>query len=280
MNRFLLTMQYEEDFLLPIFLQHYNKYFPRENIFIVDHGSRDNLVPAGYNRIYVPRTRGFSEQARQHLIRNLTQGLLKYYDYGVFADCDELIALDNFDETIFKTQPEVYVAGFEVFWRIGQRAKSLSGLINPSECKPLIFTRMPLWSMGFHSSASCTPNVLTVPMAHIRFLHKEEATTRLSNRKTIYEHMNAEEKRGGELATHWATGNQNLQDFHLHVERFDQRRIASQSFKMIDPQLIFSLTPQTLSDGRQVVVPVANSDWRFLPDIDWDLSAQFPNLSL
>ena len=47
MNRFLLTMQYDESLILPIFLKHYSHYFPAENIFVIDHGSQVNLIPEG-----------------------------------------------------------------------------------------------------------------------------------------------------------------------------------------------------------------------------------------
>jgi hypothetical protein len=278
MNKFLLTMQYEEEFLLPIFLHHYAKYLPLQNIFIVDHGSQRNLVPAGCNRIFVPRTRPFSEEARLLLIRSIAQGLLKYYDLGIYADCDELISLDRFDETALQTQPEIYVAGFDVFWRGDQKSKKLLGLINPTECKPLIFSQTPVWSLGFHSSASCAPGALTIPMAHIRFLYKDEGSARLLKRMAIQEHMNSTEKKSN-VAANWATGDEALNEFYSHVDRYDERQAAPEAFKAIDPQLIFTPVTRTLSDGREVVIQLAKSDdWKLMPDRYWNLSDQFVRL--
>jgi hypothetical protein len=162
MNRFLLTMQYDESLMLPIFLKHYSQYFPAENIFVIDHGSKVSLIPEGFNRIYVPRDRPFSENARLDLIQKITQGLLNYYDLGVYADCDELISFLDVDfDSLADTV--TYVAGFEVFLN---KSSQIIGALNPLECKPLIFKKTPTWSLGFHSS-NAKPSILSIPMAHI-----------------------------------------------------------------------------------------------------------------
>ena len=44
-NRFIVTMQFNEKACLPIFLKHYTQYFRPENIYIIDHGSSENLAP-------------------------------------------------------------------------------------------------------------------------------------------------------------------------------------------------------------------------------------------
>jgi hypothetical protein len=274
MNKFLLTMQYEEDFLLPVFLHHYAKYFAPQNIFIVDHGSRGNLVPAGCNRIYVPRTRGFSEGARAALIQNISQGLLRYYDFGVYCDCDELISLDRFDPAAFETQPEIYVAGFEVFWRGAGGSKRLLGLINPRECKPLIFSRTPIWQLGFHNSASCAPGTLTVPMAHVRYLFKEQARRRLLERMQVHEHMDSKE-RESRIAEHWALGGRELDLFYAHVDTYDERRSETDTFEEMAAQSIFGASSLTLPDGRGITVHQARGDWRLMQNRYWDLGDRF-----
>ena len=101
---FLLTMQYNEDIHLSIFLRHYSRFFKPENIYVIDHGSIKNNVPNEYNRIYVPRHKPFSETDRLSLIKGICHGLLPYYDYGVYADCDELINLQGVDSSIFQKQ--------------------------------------------------------------------------------------------------------------------------------------------------------------------------------
>jgi len=278
-SKFLLTMQYEEDFLLPIFLRHYSKYFSPQNIFVIDHGSDRNLIPPGFNRIFIPRDRPFSEEARLLLVRNVTQGLLNYYDFGVYADCDELIALDQFDAAVLQTQPEIYVAGFDVFQREGPEAKKLLGFLSPVECKPLIFSRTPLWSLGFHSSASCAPGVLTIPMAHIRYLDKERARSRLLKRKSVYEnHMNKAEKSTGNIAFFWSIGEQRLEEFYAHVGQFDQ--VVPETFVSVSAQLVFDPVTRSLSDGREIVVQVPKGEWQVFGDRCWDLSSRFEGLAI
>ena len=36
MKNFILTMQFDENFLLPIFVKHYAKYVPLNNIYVID----------------------------------------------------------------------------------------------------------------------------------------------------------------------------------------------------------------------------------------------------
>src|SRR3954451_2480512 len=78
---FLLTMQYEEKVMLPIFLSHYARYFPKSGTYVLDHGSTENHVPEGVNRIWVPRDRPFSEQRRRAAVSYIVASLLQHYDW-------------------------------------------------------------------------------------------------------------------------------------------------------------------------------------------------------
>jgi hypothetical protein len=158
MKKFLLTMQYEEKFLLPIFIKHYSQYFPLNCIYVIDHGSSENFAPEGINRIYIPRDRNFSERDRLQLVSNIAHGLLRYYDYGVYADCDELIALSYLNESEFTNNSVVYVCGFDCYLEELSGKKRILGLVNPVICKPLIFRETPNWNQGFHLSTPHPPN--------------------------------------------------------------------------------------------------------------------------
>jgi hypothetical protein len=236
MNRFLLTMQYDESLILPIFLKHYSHYFSAENIFVIDHGSKVNLIPEGVNRIYVPRDRPFSEIARLDLIQKITQGLLSYYDLGVYADCDELISFRDVDFDSL-TSTVTYVAGFEVFL---SKSSQIIGVLNPLECKPLIFKKTPAWSLGFHSS-NAKPSTLRIPMAHIRYFDKELSRDRLIGRMAVHSNMDKAEGSKG-IDAHWGDGDRELNEFYSYVDSNNANISKAKSFGDIQWNEVFNMS--------------------------------------
>jgi hypothetical protein len=236
MNRFLLTMQYDESMMLPLFLKHYSDYFPPENIFVIDHGSKNNLIPEGFNRIYVPRDRPFSEMARLDLIEKITQGLLNYYDLGIYADCDELISFRDVDFDSL-TDTVTYVAGFEVFL---YKSSQIIGVLNPYECKPLIFKKPPDWGLGFHCS-NAKPSVLSIPMAHIRYFDKEVARDRLIGRRTVQENMDKAEASYG-IDGHWGDGDRELNEFYSYIDSNQANISLAKSFGSIQWNEVFNMS--------------------------------------
>lgn len=209
MKRFLITMQHDESFFLPIFLSHYKKYFPSEHIYIIDHGSSVNLIPADVNRIFIPRDSGYSEADRLKIIKNFSSILLDKYDYGVYSDADELINLDFFLESSLIENTCIRVLGFETS-NYGGR---IIGTINPQECKPLIFSEIPDWGPGFHYDHNpIIQQHVSVPMAHIRYLFNAYIQTRAQKHKREYEKFNLHEKKIG-YGIHWQSTLDHYQEF-------------------------------------------------------------------
>jgi hypothetical protein len=273
-NIFLLTMQYDEELFLPLFLTHYSRYFPKKNIFVVDHGSSADLTPAGYNRIYVPRDRPYSEESRRRSIQMLASGLLEYYDAGIYADCDELIDLDTLDRLDFNSSPVSYVAGFDVFWEETPGGKRLLGLLNSHLCKPSIFSRTPKWLMGFHGCEH-PPHVLAMPMAHIRYLYPVESSLRLKSRIPIHQSMRPNEKAAG-FAAQWGAGDAGMREFHDIARRRRMTGAAAREFSPIDPERIFQRSVYRNGAIEQVLyVPAGN--WA-VTDCCFDLTGRFPAL--
>jgi len=272
MNRFLLTMQYDEKLLLPIFLEHYRQYFPTENIFVIDHGSSTNLIPPGYNRIFVPRDRPFSEIARLDLIQKITQGLLNYYDIGVYADCDELISFEGVDLNAIPDTVN-YVAGFEVFL---SNASQIIGALNPIECKPLIFKKSPTWSLGFHSSGA-KPSALSIPMAHVRYFDKELLRDRLIGRSMVHENMDKVEGDNG-IAGHWADGDRELCEFYSYVDSNQANISTAKAFVDIQWNEVFNISaPKSLYVQTQPQFH-AKGDYKIFNGQFYNLTKYFPVL--
>lgn len=84
LNGFVLTMQYNDDYFMPIWVRHYEKYFKHESMYVIDHGSDQNFVPQAVNRIYVPRNKGFDELDRLSMVQGVVFSLMKCYDWGFF----------------------------------------------------------------------------------------------------------------------------------------------------------------------------------------------------
>lgn len=219
--------------MLPIFLDHYTRFFPEECIYVIDHGARIPTKHTAVNRISVPRDRPFSELDRLNLIKSIAGGLLGYFDWGVVADCDELIAIDHIDEQSLKQAKVMHVAGFEAYRGNVASPAAVLGLLNPAMCKPLIFATLPSWNVGFHLALEVEPlPELTVPMAHVRFLYPDIAAQRATVRLAIPESMPEAERREG-MATHWARGGKVLEDFQRLTMGLAERRSAIVPFTAV-----------------------------------------------
>lgn len=275
MNTFIITMQYNESLLLPRFLEHYSGFLGARNIYVIDHGSTlaapASLAADGrYNRVYVPRDRPFSEVSRTRLIANFASGLLEYYDAGIYADCDELIDLGSLDALDLDRSPVAYVAGFDVFYRQTPRGRRLHGLPNAFECKPLIFTRVPNWLLGFHGSEHA-PGELVLPMAHVKYLFAEESIRRLSERASVYGAMDGDERDHG-IASHWKAGSAEYENFRQAVDSCAQANVDVVKFAPLDPGSFF--VSEEVQGGRVFRPGRRGYNTGFV----FDLSDHFPAL--
>jgi hypothetical protein len=265
-------MQYEESLIFPIFLNHYRRFFSAENIFVIDHGSKTNLIPDDVNRIYVPRNKPFSEVARLDLIQNISKGLLNYYDLGVYADCDELISFEcvDFDSIVDEV---TYVAGFEVFQgKYGQ----VIGALNPLECKPLIFKTTPVWGLGFHSS-NIKPSVLSIPMAHIRYFDREIFGNRLIERQLVYENMDIGE-RDRYVASHWAKGEDELSEFYSFLDSNQDNIASAEYFLNIPSNEVFNKFTKKFFFQPHLCQFYAKGDYKIFDNKFFNLTNYFPTL--
>lgn len=236
-------MVYEEDWLLPIFLKHYERYHKPSDIYIIDHGSNQSFSSKfrgkGLNWIYIPRDRLFSENSRMVMIESLCKGLMEYYDFGVYADCDELIALEFLEKKDLIGQSVIYTAGFDVFYE--ESTKKILGFFNPSECKPLIFKSDPDWDLGFHGSKYPPQKKLTVPLIHLKYFDRNNAKLRLNNRGNIYlNHMDLKEK-NSKIDRHWENGLIELNTFYDFINSSTNKKIIP--FCEIDSSPFFRTLP-------------------------------------
>lgn len=275
-DTFLLTMQYEERLCLPVFLAHYSRFIPAERTFIIDHGSRSDIVPPGYNTIRVPRARPYSESSRVQLIKHVSAGLLEYFDRGIYVDCDELIDLEGVDAASADRSAVTYCAGFDVFRHETSEGPRLLGYLSPDLCKPAIFSITPNWVMGFHGSDH-PPTGLMRPMAHIRFAFGDRSAMRLRERIAVHRAMHAQERADG-IAAQWRDGDTEFKAFSRFIERRLNAGTSIRTFAPVDSTGMFReiAVPQAGQPDQLLYLPNGFSP---LQDCFIDLTERFPALA-
>lgn len=163
-----ITMVYNENKFLPIWIEYYGKNLGYDNLYIIDHGSDDGSTNDILgNVIKIPRTE-FDDVQRVFFINNFHTSLLAYFDSVLYTDCDEFLvprpdryaSLNNYLEQ----QPHgnvVRAVGVDVMPNtmtlppVDFTSRILPqrpyGFVTPWESKPLISKVPTQWSPGFHN---------------------------------------------------------------------------------------------------------------------------------
>jgi hypothetical protein len=161
-------MAYNETVLLPIWARHYARQVGADQCYVVDHGSMSKpLLPSGMNSVRIPRS-PHDDERRAAFIADLTTSLLRYYDWVIYTDVDELVLADP---AIFRDIPTFCAAtavdtvtaiGFDI-----QHIPSLEPALDFGQpigrqrswvrftsamCKPVLTRQSLAWAPGFHSS--------------------------------------------------------------------------------------------------------------------------------
>lgn len=259
-------MQYNENYMLPVFLDHYSRFLDPKHIKVIDHGSTDidDHSLSNYERIYIPRSRPFSEGSRLRAVQNIVSALLEYYDFGIFVDCDELIDLTNIHEIDFTNQKIHYVAGFTAFFRNTSDGLRLRGLLEPGYCKPSIFSSVPNWTVGFHYAGQPL-NILKLPMIHINRLYGIQSMNRITSRNKVYQHFLDHEKQSG-INVHWNVDLTHFNDFFDYVNKKDHTDVKT--FEPIDPYL------NEIHTGNS---SVHQKSYKF-SNVEYDFTEAFPHI--
>jgi len=169
------TMARNERVFLPIWLNYYSKFFPQEDIFVLDHltddGSTENLK---CNVVRLDYELAYDEEWRVMTFENKVNELLNSYECVICTDTDEflfspILPLDNLIDTFLNSENQFLTCtGYEIMQN-EQCEMSFDvnkGLLeqrsfwfrNGGMDKSLI-TKIPLsWSLGFHSIINYTNN--------------------------------------------------------------------------------------------------------------------------
>jgi hypothetical protein len=197
-----ITQVFNEDFFLPVWLNHYGKIFGFNNLIIIDDGSFDGSTnDVRIKRLVRKERTPLDEADRALLISLFHEELLKYYDVVIYTDCDELIVIDPLiniglrDYIIKLSFNSINVIGFNILHDRVTEAKINLGLSLFSQrrfvrfdsmyCKPLL-SKVPIrWSPGFHGSNKERVFDDNLFMFHLRSIDYEYSRRRIKALNSI-----------------------------------------------------------------------------------------------
>jgi hypothetical protein len=163
------TIVKDEPIFLPIWLKHYRQTFSDDDIYVIDHetkdGSTDNL---NVNVIQVSNPNAFQHQWLVEQVQRVQAELLERYEVVLFAEADEIIYTDRYDNLLdalkdFRKSDQEYanVVGYECVHIMDEEgpldlsnpivAQRQKWIREPMYDKPLL-TKVPLlYAVGFHT---------------------------------------------------------------------------------------------------------------------------------
>jgi len=93
-SRAVFTMVYNEAIFLPIWLRYYSRFFPPEDIYVLDHESTDDSTSgSGFVRVPVPNPVVDCEQ-QLITVQRQQHDLITLYDVVLYTDVDEIVTPD------------------------------------------------------------------------------------------------------------------------------------------------------------------------------------------
>ncbi len=192
-----LTMVYDEETFLPLWLNHYGACFGLENLFVIDDGSTDGSTGNPLIRNLLSKKRALlDEDDRAALVSHVHEALLGVYDLVIYTDVDEFIVMDP-DSGMSLAQ---YVAikqfactapiGFEVIHRrtheqtidfrrpLFEQRRFVR--FDVDYAKPVISRRPIRWGAGFHGCDLKYKIDCNIILFHLRSVDYELSRRRIA----------------------------------------------------------------------------------------------------
>ena len=223
-----MTMAYQDHDLLETWVRYYEKQVGRKHLYVLSHGNdpEHHKIAEGANVINIPRdpTMYRLDRKRWFLLTQFTNGFLRYYNWMITTDVDEIIVLDpeqgdnlagylqRYDTPLAPKsispfgieivhnpdlEPEPLVAGGSILSR-----RRLFRL-NSNYAKPCIVRQDVGFTTGGHSN-NHQPRVLDehLYLVHLRFYDYERSCDRLEGRATLRKELY--DKQEGNARDVWA----------------------------------------------------------------------------
>ncbi len=189
-----ITMVYNEDRRLPMWLGHYSKQVGLEHCYVMDHGSTDGSAARNrkVNVMRLPRSPQ-DDALRLGFISDMVRGLLRYYERVAYVDADELLVADPTRFANLRDYAEqmkgdaVTSIGLEIVQGEGEKPlvpelgvgkQRQSVLFSSSMCKTNMVGRAVNWAPGLHAHDE-PPRFDGLYLFHLRHADESQAMERL-----------------------------------------------------------------------------------------------------
>lgn len=206
-----MTMAYQDYDLLDIWVRYYERQVDRRHLYVLSHGNdpEHRRIAEGANVIAIPRDPSMVQLDRRRwfLITQFTNGFMRYYNWMISGDVDEIIVLDpeqgssvvdylkRFDslgapgsispfgiEIVHNPdlEPEPLIAGHPI---LGRRRLFR---LNANYAKPCLVRKDVRFTVGGHAN-SHQPRYLDdhLYLMHLRFYDFERSCERLRARSVL-----------------------------------------------------------------------------------------------
>lgn len=193
-----VTMVYNEQTFLPVWLRHYGAQAGAANCFVLDHGSSDgSTVPARLPEVSVVRIPRSPQDdgSRCGFVSDFCASLLSWYDTVIYTDVDELLVADPAAygslallAASLNPNSAVTAIGFDVVhvpdaepildWDLPVSLQRKWLRFSSAMCKVAMIRRRVAWAPGFHNIDD-VPHFGRLFLFHLRYADLPSGLARL-----------------------------------------------------------------------------------------------------
>lgn len=229
-----ITMVYKDYFFLERWVEYYGRQFGRQHLYVLSHGNdpEHRRIAEGANVINLPRDPTLKRLTRRRWMfkSNFAAGMLRYYNWIIVGDVDEVVIVDPdvapdlvtylSSKPIRSAPHSICPFGIELIHNPEvEREPLVPGepllarrrvfRANANYAKPCIIRKDAMFTIGGHAN-NHQPRVLDphLYLLHLRFVDYETSIARLESRREMRQLMTGGDEDKG--TGHWG---QNLDDF-------------------------------------------------------------------
>ncbi|MBA4324105.1 MAG: hypothetical protein C0426_03325 [Rhodobacter sp.] len=206
-----MTMVYQDHYFLQRWVDYYGRQFGREHLYVLSHGDdpEHDRICEGANVIHLPRdpTMWRMERRRWGINSQFSAGMLRYYNWFIVSDVDEVVIVDPAVAPDLVTYLGRYAGkrvpaslcpfGIELIHNPEAEPDPLADdqpilsrrrvfRANANYAKPCVLRKETGFTIGGHAN-SHQPRVLDphLYLIHLRFFDFDRVTERLAGRKDM-----------------------------------------------------------------------------------------------